>query len=292
VAATINAAASAVGLQVNPNATGSAEVARFYHTNGSTYSGFDNAARFFVRTSGITHGSPAFAVNTASDTGIGAVIRANSATQSANLQEWQDSSGNILSRVGNDGRTRIGGSNGIGTGITAATLGVGGIDAAWTVIVAKAAASQTADLQQWQTSAAAVGTRVVAGGGIIAVEPIITSTAGAGTTTTLDCSTGTTFTVTFGAGNVTGFLFTNLPAAGSTTITLILKQDGTGSRTVTWSGTQVNGSATNATPKWAGGTAPTLTTTANAVDIVTLVINRTGGSTDNVYGFLAGKAFA
>ena len=220
-----------VGLTVSPISSSSAEVARFYHGNGSTYSGFDAAARFFVRTSGITHGTPSFAVNTASDTAIGAVIRGNSATQSA-------------------------------------------------------------DLQQWQTSAAAVGTRVVAGGGIIAVEPIVTSTAGAGTTTTLDCSTGTTFTVTFGAGNVTGFLFTNLPAAGSTTITLILKQDGTGSRTVTWSGTQVNGSATNATPKWAGGTAPTLTTTANAVDIVTLVINRTGGSTDNVYGFLAGKAFA
>jgi len=220
-----------IGLTVSPISSSSAEVARFYHGNGSTYSGFDAAARFFVRTSGITHGTPSFAVNTASDTAIGAVIRGNSATQSA-------------------------------------------------------------DLQQWQTSAAAVGTRVVAGGGIIAVEPIVTSTAGAGTTTTLDCSTGTTFTVTFGAGNVTGFLFTNLPAAGSVTVTLILKQDGTGSRTVTWSGTQVNGSATNATPKWAGGTAPTLTTTASAVDIVTLVINRTGGSTDNVYGFLAGKAFA
>jgi len=110
------------------------------------------------------------------------------------------------------------------------------------------------------------------------------------TTLTLDTSAGTTFTVTFGAANISGLLFTNLPSSGSTTITLILKQDGVGSRTITWSGTQVNASAV--TPKWAGGTAPTLSTAANSVDIVTLVINRTSGSTDNIYGFLAGKAFA
>ena len=45
---------------------------------------------------------------------------------------------------------------------------------------------------------------------------------------------------------------------GSTYI-LKIKQDSTGSRTLTW-GTDY---------KWAGGTAPTLTTTANAVDIIT-----------------------
>jgi collagen type VII alpha len=93
-----------VGLTVSPVAsTGTAEVARFYHTNGSTYSGFDNASRFFVRTSGITHGTPSLAVNTGSDTAIGAVIRGNSATQSADLQQWQNNGGTVLQAIASDG---------------------------------------------------------------------------------------------------------------------------------------------------------------------------------------------
>ena len=78
------------------------------------------------------------------------------ASQTANLQEWQNSAGTVLSRIGSDGRARIGGSNGIGTGITASTLGAGGIDPSWTVITAKGAASQTANLQEWQDSAGTV----------------------------------------------------------------------------------------------------------------------------------------
>ncbi|MDO8240702.1 MAG: hypothetical protein Q7T51_01850 [Candidatus Moranbacteria bacterium] len=47
-------------------------------------------------------------VLTASDTVKGLVIRANSATQSANLQEWQDSVGNVLSVVDKNGNIGIG----------------------------------------------------------------------------------------------------------------------------------------------------------------------------------------
>jgi hypothetical protein len=62
-------------------------------------------------------------------------------------------------------------------------------------------------------------------------------------------------------------------------ITVILRQDATGSRTVSWpSGT-----------KWAGGAAPTLSTAANAVDIVSL-FSVDGGAT--WFGALGGKAFA
>jgi hypothetical protein len=53
-------------------------------------------------------------------------------------------------------------------------------------------------------------------------------------------------------------------AAGNTYV-LILKQDATGGRTAAW----------NAAFKWAGGTAPTLTTDANAVDIITFVSDGT-----------------
>lgn len=57
----------------------------------------------------------------------------------------------------------------------------------------------------------------------------------------------------------------NNPISG-TTYTLVLIQDGTGNRTVTWPGTLV----------WQGGAAPTLTTTGGKADIITLVWNGTG----------------
>ncbi len=66
-------------------------------------------------------------------------------------------------------------------------------------------------------------------------------------------------TFTLSGGNAT-FTFSNAPKAG-TLITIILVQDGTGSRTVTWP----------ATVKWSGGTAPTLTTTASKRDVFTFV---------------------
>lgn len=77
---------------------------------------------------------------------------------------------------------------------------------------------------------------------------------------------------------------TTLTLSGAVTgqswgVTLILRQDATGSRTVSWpSGT-----------KWAGGAAPTLSTAANSVDIVSL-FSVDGGTT--WFGALGGKAFA
>jgi hypothetical protein len=57
--------------------------------------------------------------------------------------------------------------------------------------------------------------------------------------------------------------------------TISLVQDGTGSRTVTWfSGI-----------KWAGGSAPTLTTTANKADVFTFK----AVSATSFYGFIAGQ---
>ena len=61
-------------------------------------------------------------------------------------------------------------------------------------------------------------------------------------------------------------------------LTLFLTQDGTGSRTVTWPGSVA----------WQGGTAPTLTTTAGATDILTFV-SVDGGTA--WFGFVAGLDF-
>jgi len=77
-------------------------------------------------------------------------------------------------------------------------------------------------------------------------------------TTTINWKLGNKFKFTFGAQNET---FTFTAPSNPCSLTLILVQDGTGSRTATFP----------ATVKWAGGTAPTLTTTGNAVDIVSLL---------------------
>lgn len=66
-----------------------------------------------------------------------------------------------------------------------------------------------------------------------------------------------TFTLT---GNVTFTAWNNAPRNGSL-VTVIIVQDGTGSRTVIWP----------SNVKWSGGTAPTLTTTANKRDIFQFV---------------------
>lgn len=82
------------------------------------------------------------------------------------------------------------------------------------------------------------------------------STTGDGTTT-IDWKLGNKFKFTFGAQNET---FTFTAPTNPCTLMLTIIQDGTGSRTITWP----------ATVKWPGGTAPTLTTTANARDKVAL----------------------
>ncbi len=81
-------------------------------------------------------------------------------------------------------------------------------------------------------------------------------------TTTIDWKLGNKFEFTFGAQNDT-FTFT----APTKPCNLLLKliQDGTGSREATWP----------ATVKWVGGTAPTLTTTASGVDIVSFFFDGT-----------------
>ena len=83
---------------------------------------------------------------------------------------------------------------------------------------------------------------------------IVTQAATGGGTTTIDFNTADNFIITMG-GN-TAISDSNSKAGQSGTIWLV--QDGTGSRTASWA----------ATFKWVGGTAPTLSTTAAAIDRV------------------------
>ena len=91
-----------------------------------------------------------------------------------------------------------------------------------------------------------------------------------GGTVAVNWNNGTTQTVTLG-GNRT-FTFSN-PVAGMRYL-LIVKQDGTGSRTVTWP-----------TIKWRGGSPPTLTTTASKTDLITIIYDGTDYYADVSFNF-------
>jgi hypothetical protein len=101
---------------------------------------------------------------------------------------------------------------------------------------------------------------------------IQTSTPAGAATDTLDLSTGSVKHITMPAGNITIALSNG--TIGQCFIIRIL-QDSVGSRTVTWF----------TTIRWAGGTAPTLTTTANKAD--TFGFEITGANTYD--GFIVGN---
>jgi len=89
------------------------------------------------------------------------------------------------------------------------------------------------------------------------------------TTTAVDFRFSNKQNLTFGAGNITNITLTFPAMSGN--FQLLLKQDGTGSRTVTnWKAMEFDESAADgsASVVWAGGSAPTLTTDANHVDIL------------------------
>ena len=99
------------------------------------------------------------------------------------------------------------------------------------------------------------------------------------TAVTLDETNGNTQTWTM-TGNCTFTMPSGAGLQAVTALTLILTQDGTGSRT---------GAFTSV--KWAGGTAPTLTTTATTGADILCFVTFDGGAAPTWYGFVAGQDF-
>ena len=102
-------------------------------------------------------GTARAAILTNSASVLGLVIR-GAASQTANLQEWQDSAGTVLSYITSAGNTQV---PIMGVGSTAlntlgGTLRVMNSGAAAVGVTVRGAASQTANLQQWQDSAGTV----------------------------------------------------------------------------------------------------------------------------------------
>jgi hypothetical protein len=95
---------------------------------------------------------------------------------------------------------------------------------------------------------------------------------------TIDLSAGTVFTISL-TQNITTVTFNNVPSSGLVAgITVFLTQDATGGRTVTWPSSVA----------WGSANAPSLTSTGNKTDIITMVTYN-GGTT--WYGVLVGKGF-
>jgi hypothetical protein len=101
---------------------------------------------------------------------------------------------------------------------------------------------------------------------------VTTYTPDAAGTATVNLAVSNRNNITMPAGNIT-IAISNETVGQVFTIRIL--QDGTGSRTVTWF----------TTIKWAGGSAPTLTTTANKADMFAFVCT----GTDAYDGFIVGQ---
>ncbi len=112
------------------------------------YGGIFTGNRLTVGASSIST-SAVTVLNTINAGNIGLIVK-GSASQTANLQEWQNSAGTVLAKVEAGGN--ISGQLITSYSQSAALAGT----AATVPLYVRAAASQTADLQQWQSSTGAV----------------------------------------------------------------------------------------------------------------------------------------
>lgn len=104
------------------------------------------------------------------------------------------------------------------------------------------------------------------------INTVISYTPDASATATLDVATGNIHKITMPAGNIT--IAISNEATGQCFL-IEITQDSVGSRTVTWF----------TTIKWAGGSAPTLTTTANKRDVFGFRVT----GTDTYDGYIVGQ---
>lgn len=180
------------------------------------------SAKAFITMSGDTGG---VLLSTNADTNKGLVIRRNSPTQSANLLEIQNEAGvsiGFMSPAGSMG-VRTGGilSNAMFSVLSAGATNPG--------IVARAAAAQSANLQEWQDSAAAVLARVDSTGAVISGSWLrglgLTAANGTGAVFRTNYDTGG-LGVTTGADTNKGLVIRRNSATQSANLWEIQKEDG------------------------------------------------------------------
>lgn len=168
---TFNAAGTtAVDLIVKGTASQSANLQEWQNSSGTVLTSINAFGALGVLGTPFTSNAQVF-INTAATTYLGLVIR-GVASQSADLQQWQNSAGTVLANIRSDG----------GLYVTANSdnrlwnLGIGGSSngISWLYVTPQAAnqkpvvirgfASQTANLQEWQDSSGNILTRVASNG--------------------------------------------------------------------------------------------------------------------------------
>ena len=134
-------------------------------SNEALYLGTNDTNRFSITSTGLigigidVPSSAQMTLINSNSANTGLLVK-GAASQTANLQEWQDSSGSNLARLRQTGALNLNGD-------------IAGVQLAATVFnnttigaIIRGAASQTADLQQWQDSAGTVLTKVRASGAL------------------------------------------------------------------------------------------------------------------------------
>ena len=124
----------------------------------------DGAAQVYVNSFGqLSAVASGMYVNSGYSSGIGLIVRGY-ASQTANLQEWQDNTGAVKALVGSGGNAVF---NGIRSGSGSTTAAINAYTTAAQIgILVRGAASQSANLQEWQDSAGTVLTRINSAGNV------------------------------------------------------------------------------------------------------------------------------
>jgi hypothetical protein len=174
------ASAATVPLTVQGASGQTADILAIQNNGAANLAVFSSTGTF--RTSGlITAGNVTdvlgqLSVYTTAASRIGAVVR-GAASQSANLQEWQASDGTLLARVNQNGGATFANSVGISTtnfGFSA-MLNVSTQSAGNIGVAIRGAASQSANLQEWQNSAGTVLARISSSGQIVSTTAMVAS---------------------------------------------------------------------------------------------------------------------
>jgi hypothetical protein len=173
-------AAAGVGQVIRGAASQSANLLEIQSSAGTILSRFSSSGQFvsdqqtYIGSGATSISNSRLNVATGSSSVIGQVIR-GAASQSANLQEWQDSSAGVHSGILSSGFLFVGGSSSAG-----GQIGITSEAATNRGMVIKGAASQTADLVQYQNSSSTILGGINGANQIFtgSTTPILTATGG------------------------------------------------------------------------------------------------------------------
>lgn len=209
----VSGAATTVGAVIRGAASQTADLQQWQNSSGTVVSSVRNDGVIVANTGLLATGAAVWAgsyiANTQlastpnSATVVGAIIRA-AASQTANLQEWQNSAGTVLASIDSTGQLatpninmgNLGGIYNASNGsyilftYTAATFIPYGPTRVGVIV--KGAASQTANLQEWQNSSGTVLASIDATGQGTFKSTTVTASSAAGVALTLVAASGQT----------------------------------------------------------------------------------------------------